>query len=96
MFRRDVVSLADIMAKYLRESGLETPLLQNRIVSSWEKVAGNTIARYTGEKFIKNQTLFVKIHNPALRANLTMMRSRLVQNLNAEVGSMVISDIKFF
>lgn len=96
MFRREVLTLADILQCCLRQDGLETPLQQRRLIDSWDKVAGKNVARYTGDKFIKNQTLFVKILNPALRANLTMMRSRLVKNLNVEVGSNVITDIKFY
>lgn len=96
MFRREVKSLADVLQKLLREEGLEVPLLQKRIVDSWEKVTGRVVARYTTEKFIKNQTLFVKIANPALRQDLSMMRSQLVKRLNEEVGSFVISDIRIF
>ncbi len=96
MFKRDVQSLADILQKCLRQDGLETPLLQKRVIDSWEKVAGNVIAKYTADKFIKNQTLFVKVLNPALRADLAMMRGRLVKNLNIEVGSNAIVDIKFY
>ena len=96
MFRRDVQSLADIIDVCLRHDGLETPLLQKRLLDAWGKVAGKTIERYTGEKFIRNQTLFIKILNPALRADLSMMRERLVKNLNVEVGAQIVADIKFF
>lgn len=96
MFKRDVLTLADILQKCLRQDGLETPLMQKRVIDSWDKVVGKVIAGYTAEKFIKNQTLFVKILNPALRADLSMMKSRLVKNLNVEVGSNVIADIKFY
>jgi len=96
MFRKDVKNLADILNHCLRQDGLETPLMQRRLVEAWGKGGGKAIARYTGDKFIKNQTLFVKILNPALRADLTMMRSRLVRNLNVEVGSQVITDIRFY
>lgn len=96
MFRRDVLTLSDILQRCLRQNGLETPLMQKRLIDSWPKVVGETVSRYTGEKFIKNQTLFVKILNPALRSNLSMMRSRLVKNLNVEVGGNVIADIKFY
>lgn len=96
MFKREVMSLSDIVQQCLRQDGLEMPLMQKRLVDAWDKVAGSAIARYTGDKFIKNQTLFVKILNPALRADLTMMRGRLVKNLNVEVGSNVIADIKFY
>ena len=96
MFKRDVQTLADIIAQCLRHDGLETPLMQRRLIDSWGKVAGHAIEKYTGEKFIRNQTLFVKILNPALRADLAMMRERLVNNLNVEVGARVINDIKFY
>ena len=96
MFKRDVMTVADILAKCLRDGGLETPLLQRRVMDAWEQVAGDVAARYTTEKFVKNQTLFVKIPNPALRANLAMDKSRLLANLNAAVGSRVIADIRFY
>lgn len=81
---------------YLRNEGLETPLLQKRLIDSWEEATGRIVAMHTGDKFIKNQTLFVKINNPALRQDLAMMRSQLVKKLNAAVGSVVITDVRFF
>lgn len=96
MFRRDVQSLKDVLNLYMRRNGLETPLLQRRLIDSWPQVAGPGVAAYTGEKFIKNQTLFVKIKNPALRADLSMARQQLVRQLNNAVGSMVIADIRFY
>ena len=60
MFKRDVKPLGDLLQTFLRNEGLETPLKQKRLLDAWEGVAGAAIARYTGERFIKNQTLFVK------------------------------------
>ena len=96
MFKRDVKNITDLLQQYLREEGLETPLLQKRLIDSWETVAGKVIARYTTEKYIRNQTLYVKLTVPALRADLSMMRGELVRKLNAYVGSQVIVDIRFF
>ena len=96
MFRRKVQPLDDLLNQFLRQEGLESPLLQKRIIAAWDTVTGETITPYTQEKFIKNQTLFVKIINPALRSNLCMMQSDLVKKLNAAVGSMVITEIKIY
>ena len=96
MFKRSVQTLDDVVNQFLRKEGLETPLLQMRLIAAWGKVAGSVVERYTGEKFIKNQTLFVKIYNPALRSDLSMMRSELVRKLNGEVGSMLITDIRLY
>lgn len=96
MFRRKVQDVNDIVRQILRSQGLETPLLQKRIIDAWDDVMGQTIRQYTGEKFIKNQTLMVKINNPSLRADLNMLRSQLVSKLNNAVGAQVIADVKIY
>ena len=96
MFKRQPQSLSDVLQRLLREQGLEMPLREKRLIDAWDEVVGPTVARYTGEKFIKNQTLHVKIVNPALRQDLSMMRSQLVKRLNAEIGAMVIADVRIY
>ncbi|MBQ7422321.1 MAG: DUF721 domain-containing protein [Prevotella sp.] len=96
MFRRNVQSLDVLLNKFLREEGLETPLLQKRLIDAWEKVVGETVGKYTAEKFIKNQTFFVKITNPALRADLSMMKTQLIRRLNDAVGSHIIAEIRIY
>lgn len=96
MFRKKVRSIAELLPEFLRNEGLETPLLQKRLINSWDTVVGTAIASYCGDIFIKNQTLFVKINNPSLRADLTMGRSLLVRRLNEQVGAQVITDIRFY
>ena len=96
MFRRKVQSMQPLLPDFLRRQGLESPLRQRRLLTSWDDVVGEPIARYTSERFIKNQTLFVKVNNPALRADLSMGRSILVKRLNECVGAQVIVDIKFY
>lgn len=95
MFRRDVQSIRDLILRNLRQQGLETPLLQKRLVDAWHVVAGPVIARYTISAYIMNQTLFVRLSSPALRADLSMRRRDFVAQLNAQVGSQVIADIRF-
>ena len=40
MFRRDVKTIKDLVMQNLRANGLETPLLQKRLIDVWPKVAG--------------------------------------------------------
>ena len=96
MFRRDVKALDDVLVRFLRSSGLETPLLQRRLINSWGEVMGPLIARHTDQVFISNQTLMVRISNSALRAELSMMRTQIVNKLNDHVGVRIIADVRFF
>lgn len=95
MFRRDVKSVKELIMQTLREQGLETPLQQKRLVEAWPEVAGEAIARYTLNTYIYNQTLYVRLSNPALRADLSMRRQEFTQKLNDVVGEQVITDVRF-
>ena len=95
MFRRREQHVADLIMRNLRMKGIETPLLQRRLVAAWPIVAGPTVDSYTTNVEIINQTLFVSLSSPALRADLSMRRQQLVAMLNAHVGAQIISDIRF-
>lgn len=95
MFKRSSILIRDIILKNLREQGLETPLLQKRLIDSWSEVMGQLIANYTDDLYIRNQTLFVKLKNPALRSELSLQRQDIVRRLNNHVGSQVIADVRF-
>lgn len=84
-----------MLGNFLRESGLETPLLEYRVVQSWSSAVGETIAPHTTAQFVRDQALWVEVRTPVLRTQLSMMRQQLVRRLNELVGSTVIYDIRF-
>ena len=96
MKRREVKSIGELLPQFLREEGLETPLLQKRLLDSWESVVGPSVGRYTGNNYISDQVLHVKILNPALRQDLSMMRTQLLKRLNEAVGASIIVDVRIY
>lgn len=95
MFQKRPTVLAELLSRNLRVQGLESPLLQKRLVESWPVVAGAIVGRYTREVYIRNQTLYVRLTSAALRADLSMKRGEYVARLNAHVGANVVTDIRF-
>ncbi len=95
MRRNKTESIGDLVRQYLRQEGLETPLNEVRMVEAWAEVMGQAVARYTGDVFVKNQVLYVRLKSPALKANLMMGREGLVRRLNDYVGAQVIVKIVF-
>jgi len=87
--------LGQLLREFLREEGLETPLNEYRAVSCWSEVMGELVARYTANVSLRNGTLFVSLHNPALRQNLLMQRSEIIKKMNDHVGAQVIQNIMF-
>lgn len=94
MFKKHPEQIKALVQSIIRQNGLETPLMEKRILDSWDEVAGSIIARYTTEKFIRNQTLFVRIQNPALRSELSMMKTDLINKLNWKVGARIVYEIR--
>ena len=68
--------------------------MQRRLIESWDEVAGEIIAKYTTEKYIRNQDLCVHIENPALRSEISMMKTELIRKLNNAAGGQVIREIR--
>lgn len=95
MERRKSELLSAVLLRFLREEGLEGPLLEQRLLAAWPSVAGKVVERYTERVEIRNQTLYVSLRSAPLRSNLQMQRADLIARLNRAVGATVIFDIKF-
>ena len=95
MRRSEAEQIGDMIRKFLRQNGMESPLNEYRLIQAWTDVVGPTIAKYTSELFIKNQVLYVHLTSAPLRQELMMGREVLVRNLNQQVGAQVIVNIVF-
>lgn len=82
-----------VILQYLRETGLETPLNEHRLIQAWGTVLGPAVSKYTKELKIYNQVLFVTVTSAAMRNELMMRRTELTARLNAQVGAQVITQI---
>lgn len=95
MIRNKALPIRDLLMHYLRQEGLETPLMEYRIIQAWPKVAGEVVSKYTKETYIRNSMLYVRLSSAALKQNLMMMHKEYAQKLNAYVGTQVITDVNF-
>lgn len=93
MERRKEENIGDVILRYLRQSQLETPLNEYRLIQSWEQVVGDSVSRLTSDLKIYNQKLYVHIDSPIIRSDIQMKKSEIVRNLNASIKAQVIVDI---
>lgn len=96
MKRRKEERITALLNEFLRNEGLETPLMEYRIMQAWPEVVGEAISRYTGKLSICNEVLNVQIKSAPLRQNLSMTQNILTQKLNAAVGAQIINSIHFY
>lgn len=95
MKRNDAQQIGDMIRRFFRQNGLESPLNEYRLMHAWNDVVGPVISRYTTNLYIKNQILYVHLSSSVLREELMMGRDMLVRNLNQQVGAQVIVNIIF-
>jgi len=93
MKRNNTENVSGVILQYLRETGLETPLNEHRLIQAWGTVLGPAVSKYTKDLKIYNQVLFVTISSAAMRNELMMRRTELVSRLNSHVGAQVITQI---
>lgn len=95
MERKKEEKVGDVVLRFLRQSQLEAPLNEYRLIQAWGEVAGTVAQRYTQDLRIYNQRLFVHVLSAVVRSELLMRRTELVHKLNHCVGAQVITDIAF-
>lgn len=88
-------NLGSVVARFLKETGLQTQLNQYRLKQAWPIITGELVKSKTQDLYIKNQTLYVKLSSPVLRSELSLRKKELKTQLNAYVQAQVISDITF-
>ncbi|MBR5936339.1 MAG: DUF721 domain-containing protein [Bacteroidaceae bacterium] len=93
MKKNNAENVGGVILQYLRETGLETPLNEHRLIQAWGTVLGPAVSKYTKELKIYNQVLFVTVSSAAMRNELMMRRTELVSRLNSHVGAQVITQI---
>ena len=94
MDRHDAQPIGDLLTTYLRESGLEKPLLERQVVEKWPELMGPMVARLTRSVELTNGMLKVRISSAALKAQLFENRRELVAKLNEAVGAHIIDDVR--
>ncbi len=95
MRRNDAEQIGEMIRIFFRQTALEAPLNEYRLIQAWKDVVGPAITKYTSNLYIKNQILYVHITSSVLRQELMMGRDLLVKNLNKQVGAQVIVNIIF-
>ena len=95
MKRHNSQSIGEIISQFIAQNELGQKLDETQITQLWPRVAGEIIGSYTQSLHVHNRTLYVQLSSAVLRNELMMLRSELLQKLNAEIGHQVIDNIIF-
>lgn len=93
MKRIEAETVGQIITRLLKAENLESKFDEQRVAALWPEVVGQGINRYTVDRYVRSGVLHVTISSAALRNELQLNRSRLVDRINDFIGKKVIHDI---
>jgi hypothetical protein len=87
--------LKEAINEMLKNYQIENKFLQHKMIASWEKVMGKTVANRTTKIYFRDKKLFVYLNSAPLREELFNGRDKIIKLLNEEAGKQIIEDIVF-
>jgi predicted nucleic acid-binding Zn ribbon protein len=87
--------VGDVLAELTLNLGIDKTLDQYGVVTGWEALVGEQIARAATPQRMENGILFVGVRTAPWRAELTMRRREIIDKINHALGKRVVSDIRF-
>ena len=89
----DAISMGDALKQFLDKSRIKNSIQAMQIEDHWEKIMGNTIAKYTDKLEIRNGTLFIYTKVAPLKNELVYQRVLIIQRINESLGQVVVREV---
>jgi predicted nucleic acid-binding Zn ribbon protein len=86
-------SIGDAIQKFLEQSRIKGSIQALQIEEVWGEIMGKTIAKYTEEIKIINDTLFITTHVAPLKQELVFQKEKIKLRVNEALGRNVIKEI---
>ena len=75
--------------------GITRKLREYSVITSWQALVGEQIARVAKPQRVENGVLLVVVESAPWRAELTLRRREIIDKINACIGKKAITDIRF-
>jgi hypothetical protein len=82
MIRKNDQKLGDLIRIIVGDRRMKPHLYQKKLEERWPEMMGPGISRETRSMKLKNQTLILEIHSPALRQELHFAREKIRERVN--------------
>ena len=95
MKRTEPQSIGEVMRQAIDSLNMREGLDKARAVDAWQKIAGQHLGAACGRPTVRGNMLIIPVDSAALRQELNLRRSSILRDINARVGSEIISEIRF-
>ena len=88
--------IREVIKELLNNYDITSKFNEAHIITSWDKLMGPSVTKYTVKIEIEKRILFVKLSNAALKQELSYARQKIKKMLNDEVGEEVLIDVRIY
>ena len=86
-------TIGKIITKLISNSNISVKLQQLDAIKLWEKIIGTQIQKYITEQKIYNKKLYVKVKSTVVRNELSYNKSKIINQINKEIGNEILKEI---
>ncbi|PDH46259.1 MAG: hypothetical protein CND86_05220 [Bacteroidetes bacterium MED-G21] len=88
--------IGEVIKELLKNYDITSKFNEAHIITSWDKLMGPSVTKYTVKIEVEKRILFVKLSNAALKQELSYARQKIKKMLNDEVGEEVLLDVRIY
>ena len=88
--------VGEVIKELLKNYDITSKFNEAHVITSWDKLMGPSVTKYTVKIEVEKRILFVKLSNAALKQELTYARQKIKKMLNDEVGEEVLLDVRIY
>lgn len=88
--------IGDILARFMRESGLLKTAKQNELIRAWRDVVGTGLAAHTKVRSFRSGVLTIAIDSAPLRQEMELFqREELTKALRERLSGLYVRELRF-
>ena len=88
--------IGEVIKELLKNYDITSKFNEAHVITSWDKLMGPSVTKYTVKIEVEKRILFVKLSNAALKQELSYAREKIKKMMNDEVGEEVLMDVRIY
>jgi len=88
--------IGEVIKELLKNYDITSKFNEAHVITSWDKLMGPSVTKYTVKIEVEKRILFVKLSNAALKQELSYARQKIKKMLNDDVGEEVLLDVRIY
>lgn len=89
----NAMHIGQAIQQLLNRYHIKSKFDEANLLNSWERLVGKPVAKRTKKLYIRNKVLFVQLESAALKNDLSIHKSHVIEVLRKEFGDDVVKDM---